>query len=410
MPYYNPISFNEANPGLVGAERGSQLLQNYMMFPQQLQQAQLENAIRQVQSKYAEPLTQQQLQQSQLDNIIKQAQAKYAEPAAQQDLQKAILYNKYYGPSAEAQMRLQGAQTGLAGSEAEKNRYMLSHPGYFGGEETKTIQALKDLGILKNNQINAATQNQSADQSNQSAGTSPLGTPFNTGNPMIDAILNKPFANSAYQQKMAQGFNWVHSPIDAKNYQIAQLSGMGIDPSESINLLTNGKTVPEIAQERGFDPKNLPEPDYLPTRGNVQQLNQRKSAMAAVSTLGNYVQQGLGPYARTIMNYSPKQISDAVTGMNRDQQVKFLAARGIVPELTTMRLASAGGKVTVHAIEAMQDASLSNIKILKSLVPNDVWIDAQKEIDSQINNAMNASNNAYTVGKRSQKLDRLEIR
>lgn len=336
----------------------------------------------------------QELRQAQLENMIKQVQANFAQPFAEQDLQKAKLYNQYYAPDIQSQIGLRGAQAGLAGSETQKNKYLLEHPGLMGGDAAKEIQSLMDLGLVNKDQLSKSNFN---GQQNSQSGFNPA--PFQTGNGLVDSLLNKPFAQMAYQQRMNQAFNWVHSPVDAKNYMVAQLAGAGVDPSEAVNLLSSGKTVPEILQSHGFDPSNAPEPDYLPTRGNVQQLNQRKAAMAAVNSLGDAVREGLGPYSQTIGGLSPQQTLDAIMGRNKEEQVKFLAARAIVPELTTMRLTASGGRATVHAIEAMQNASLNQIKSIRALIPKDVWIAAQKEIDDQINKAMNAANDSYKVGK-----------
>ncbi len=55
FPDFKRISFDEANPFLVGAERGQKLTQNQMQFPQDLYSKILSNQIAQVQSKYAQP-------------------------------------------------------------------------------------------------------------------------------------------------------------------------------------------------------------------------------------------------------------------------------------------------------------------------------------------------------------------
>lgn len=397
LPNFQRISFQEANPFLSGLISGQQIGQNFLNFPLSYKNQQLNNQILASKAKYASPM--------------EAARLAYQQAATPNLEAQTALTNKevdWSDPKMRSLLALQAAQSSNLNSETQRKQWELQHPGYMGGNESKTIQALMDMGIINNDNLqnggNKKNNGLNSDQSNSSY------APFNTGNSMVDAILNQPFSKIAYQNKMTQAFNWAHSPLDVKNYQVAQLAGAGIDPSEAVQQLTSGKTVSEILNDKGFDPSNPPSPDFLPTKGNIQQLNSRKSAMAAVNQLGSYVREGLGPYSQTIMNYSPSQIADSLSGMNRDQQVKFLAARGIVPELTTMRLSAAGGKVTVHAIEAMQDASLNNIKVLRPLISGDVWKDVQSEIDKQINNAMSASNSSYTLKKSKSNVDPLGIR
>jgi hypothetical protein len=92
FPDFQRISFNEANPGLVGAERGQNLMQNFMKFPQELQLAILQNK-------------------------IKGAEAKYAEPMAKEGLTKAQQENEWNPKIWQSEIGLRGAQSGLAGAQ-----------------------------------------------------------------------------------------------------------------------------------------------------------------------------------------------------------------------------------------------------------------------------------------------------
>jgi hypothetical protein len=208
-----------------------------------------------------------------------------------------------------------------------------------------------------------------------------------------------------YQQKMTQAFNWVHSTPDMKNYQVAQLAGAGVDPSEGISQLASGKTVPEILQTKGFDPNNPPEPDFLPTHGSVEKLKQRQVALKEVESIGKFVENGLGPYSHTFFNLSPLQIKDALLGMNDEQQQNFLAARGLVPELTNLRLTLANARTTVHAQDQMLNNSLLQINQFRGLVSDKNWLGAQKKMDQQLKNAFEKANEAYSVGRRKETPD-----
>lgn len=80
-------------------------------------------------------LLQAQLQQNQGLASIYGTQAQYAPQMAQADLIKANLANQYYGPSAQANINLTnqqanqaGTNTGLIGSETQKNQFMINNP------------------------------------------------------------------------------------------------------------------------------------------------------------------------------------------------------------------------------------------------------------------------------------------
>src|SRR5260221_13754567 len=94
FPDFQRISFDEANPMLMGMAKGQNLMQNFMQFPQDLQAKILANEIAKV-------------------------QAKYAEPMAQGGLTKLLQENEYNPQRWKAEMALQGAQTGKLGKETQ---------------------------------------------------------------------------------------------------------------------------------------------------------------------------------------------------------------------------------------------------------------------------------------------------
>ncbi len=354
---------------------------------------------------------------------------------------------KYTGPKAISEMNLQGAQAANARQEAAKIDYLLHHPGFLGGEESKTLQSLKDMGYLdssnqpltqpvNNAQGNAQTNNvnnltntplsntTSTSLANTLQSTSPQSTPlvnnltnslqntqspptsnvnpnapFSTGRPLVDAILNKSFAAPAYQRQMTSAFDYVHSTPDMKNYDIAQLAGAGIDPSVGVHELSSGKTVPQILQEHGFDPNNPPDPDFLPTRGNIQTLKTRQAALKEIDVMGNFITKSLGPYSRTIANMPVNQISDALQGKNKQQQADFLAARMLTPEYASLRSKLANGPAGITAVEGILDKSMLDMKPIRALVSPEIWTMAQKKADDVLKSSFAKANDTYKVAR-----------
>lgn len=202
-------------------------------------------------------------------------------------------------------------------------------------------------------------------------------------------------ATADYQQKRANAFAYATAPVDAKSYLLAQAAGMGINPDKAVEAFSSGKTIQDLALENGFDPNNLPEPDFMPTKGNVTKLKDRQAALAEMNALSKKVQEGIGRYATTIAGWSPQQLVDYAGRLNKNDQIKFYAARGIMPELTNMRLLASGAKGTVHAIKSMQDKALFNIKGLQSGMSPEVWQGVQQTMDDWISEAMGKSVKAY---------------
>lgn len=122
--YFQPLSFQQANPLLAGMQAGAQLMGTNL-------QNQLTSSL----LPYAAPQAQQQLLQAQLDNQKSQQLMPFVTPSAQQGLLQQQLANKttqaglpYVGPQAQANVGLTQAQGGLYGTEEAKNQWLLQHP------------------------------------------------------------------------------------------------------------------------------------------------------------------------------------------------------------------------------------------------------------------------------------------
>jgi NACalpha-BTF3-like transcription factor len=189
---------------------------------------------------------------------------------------------------------------------------------------------------------------------------------------------------------------WKSMPANAKMNVLAYANGAGIGIDEATRELAKGTSLDKLYEKHGFDPKNPPEPDFLSTQGNITKLKDRQAALKEMQVISKFVKEGLGPYSKTYGQYSPAQIADALKGKNDDQQAKFLAARGLVPELTGLRLMAANAKATVHAIKSMQEKSMMNIKIFESLVKPEVWQKAQDLMDHVLDKGMKKSVQSYS--------------
>ena len=208
-------------------------------------------------------------------------------------------------------------------------------------------------------------------------------------------------------EKNAEGYAWTKAPINLKNSMLAQAAGMGIDPSAAEKSFTEGKTIADLAKEHGFDPKHLPQPDYLPTNGNITKLKERQAALAELKSLKDFTTKNLKPYSETFLGYSPKQIVDSALGRNKNQLTKFLAARALSQEENLVRLTVANARGTIPAIKSLSEKAMADIKDFRSLVSKDVFEGARNLIDSELEKALKAASKSYTpkaTGSNSNKI------
>jgi len=414
---FRRLGWEDTNPLSMGISQGQQQAQSFMQFPQEMQKMQLANALAAIQNQFAPQMAQAELG-------YKQAQIPHL------NAQTGLLgeQTKWYGPKAQSDLQDALAHRGLMGSQQRQIDYQLQHPGFMGGQEAKTLEALKAMGILDLNNFQGNQQQQNAQQRGMPNMPPPMGknagemgeqmppvegqqqqgnaaAPFATGNPLVDAILNRPYAAQAVQQQQMKGYNWAHTPIDAKNYSVAQLGGAGVDPSTAVQALASGQSVPEIMEQLGFgsDSSKWPDPIYPATKSDITKLNQRKAALAEIQPISEFVTTGLAEYLPGIGNMSLTQIKDVVGGMNKDRQMKFLAAYGLMPELTNLRINLAGGKAGITAQKEMQEATYGHLKPLQQYLDKDVFIGAQRLMDKELTNAFDKANKAITnVGRKAK--------
>lgn len=405
-----------------------------------------------VQNQFLEPNMQAALRKQQLANQITQAQANVA--PQMNAAQLAYAQAKTPNLNAATQFLLSGqipeaqAQAAFIGTNAAKNQFNLANPATM---LTGFPQQIGELSVLRgldptifgNNQTAAPTSDQNTvnninsgvpfripgmpsagpvsssgqQQNSPILPPNPYGTPQNpaagadlsSGKPtfedaqdiLMKAMLAQPMANIArakYYSQQASGFAYKTMPSDAKSYAIAQLAGMGIDPTQASQYLSNGGTIQEAAQQRGLNPDNLPTPLYAATPSTVQLIQRRNQALNEINTIQPEITSAIAPYSRQFAGYSPSQIASAMKNDNPDQQSRFLAARALMPEMASLRLKAMGGNIGIEAIKEVNNQSMGNIKSFQGLVSPKVYTAAQNYVDQWINQGANAANKVGLAG------------
>jgi|GEM_PF-3512353 hypothetical protein len=203
FPDFQRISFDEANPWLVGAERGQKLTQSGMMFPQELQAKILANQIAQV-------------------------QAKYAEPNAAAALKTAQQHNIFDPRIWESEIGLRGSQSSELMSEAQKNKFLVNNPQYISPEGMLISQA------IQNQQGNQGGGNP-APQAGGSSNMGNIGIPNSATSSVANSLQNinakpgqlpqpnAPQFNSSQYNPNALAFNMPNLPSPTGNSALDNL-------------------------------------------------------------------------------------------------------------------------------------------------------------------------------------------
>ncbi len=203
-------------------------------------------------------------------------------------------------------------------------------------------------------------------------------------------------ANLSEQQSQAFAFNAL--PQNTKTYMIGQAQGMGVPAQQAIKAYMSGETISTLAQKMGYDPNNLPAPIISPTPQSLNQISVRRQARAELGVMQPFVTSALAPYSSQFNSYSPKQMWDAMSNDNPQQQMNTLAAIQLSPELISTRARSMGVNIGIETLREMSDKSQMNMKALQAFVTPQVFSGAQKIAESYINKGGNAANTVGLAG------------
>ncbi len=175
-------------------------------------------------------------------------------------------------------------------------------------------------------------------------------------------------------------------PVDEKKRAVGLTTAMGIDPVEGTQLLRSGKTLDQIAKDKGQNLEDLV-PVYPLGTENVKQLQRRSGYVAELKNLEQKVAEPLSKYPSKVRGYSIEQIADSLDNKNPDEMGKVLAARALSPEIAALRLKVAGGNIGIEAINELTNKSMGQMKIIESLVDTPTYLATQKYITQWLEDA-----------------------
>jgi hypothetical protein len=203
-------------------------------------------------------------------------------------------------------------------------------------------------------------------------------------------------------QQLINSHQWNSSPSTVKDAMVAYANGIGIRPDEAVAGFTAGKTLEEMAAERGMNPEDVSQSKvkYLATSGNVKIENERQKKVAELNVLEDRVTDAMAPYIKTFYGKSPEFIMDAFKGRNTDDLARYLAARALQPEMASLRINVMGGNVGHGAIEDIVHAALGKSDIPQSLVTPEIYKKMNHYAKEWLNEASQAATESvYGRGK-----------
>ncbi len=436
---FQRISFDEANPVMTAYGK----MQDIKGRMAQNQYANLLSQSQQMSNEYQPKTMAESLQAQKLQNALSQIAVQYAPQKEQAGIN-----------NTNASTGLMGAQTNKANADTRSTNFntanpLLNQPGVAGqlgawaylqqhpellkqidgnggggqqqpqgqqGQGQPTVGP--DMSYWNNKQppanplnglINGQTaQNQQAPMGNIAGGQPALGGSENLNDipglllKSITSELKRKNAMSELTQQKSDNYSFNSLPVDHKKDILGKAGGMGIDPQEAQQRYNNGETIEDMAESQGFDPKNLPEAIYPATTTDKTRIHFRQQALSEINTIQPILTEALAPYANRVNGYSPKQIAEAISGDHPDAQARFLAAKGLMPEMSSLRIKAMGGQVGIEAIREVQSASMGNIQSFQSLVSPEVYKKAQNYMDQWINLGADKANSVGLNPEKAQ--------
>jgi hypothetical protein len=187
---------------------------------------------------------------------------------------------------------------------------------------------------------------------------------------------------------MTAGGGFDKLPANEKKRAVGLTTAMGLDPVEGTQQLRSGKSLQDIAKEKGVKLEDFT-PVYPLGEENIKQLQRRTGYVSEIKNLEKNIAGATGKYQNKIFGYSFDQAADALSGENPDEQGKVLAARALQPELSALRLKVAGGNIGIEAIRELADKSMGNLKVFESLVDTEAYNAMQKYMTKWLEEAAN---------------------
>lgn len=199
-----------------------------------------------------------------------------------------------------------------------------------------------------------------------------------------------------HRKLQEQRAHWNSKTQQMKDHDIAIGQGAGFSGDETQAWLESGKQLKDLLYQHGYKNESDIEPIYQLTKANQTQYNNQKLASNEAAYLSKFIKNATGDYAYKVKGYSPSLIKDQLFGMNEDKQARYLAARGLAPELINLRLVLANAKSTVAAQNQLREKAMTDMKVFEPLVSEKTWVKMQDIMDNELQNMFKQSRKGFS--------------
>lgn len=292
------------------------------------------------------------LKQKQIENALKQLQSKKLEAEL-----------PYAGPTAAAELALKQRKAlnpllGEAGAAGQIGSllYLQSHP--------EIMQKVGDQSLSES--IKQTNYQTSINPSRKTDYAKLL-------KDNIEANLKRNVIETQLKEAQAKNYAWRSLPVEVRTGWIAQGLGMNIDPEKMIEYYNQGKGIKEIAKENGFDPDNIPAALYFPTATTKSRVQQVQQVGHELDYVSSKIGAAIKPYANTyslpiLGTMSPQTYKDMFgTEEQQKRYGRYIGALSLQTGLATGRSLLEG--TTRPGVEIMREVKNSSLKGISQRSP-----------------------------------------
>ena len=208
-----------------------------------------------------------------------------------------------------------------------------------------------------------------------------------------EANLEHNRATSDRQRQLISSGMFRSLPSSEKERVVSYAVGMGYTPDSAAKELSTGKTLQDLADQKGINLSDV-NPNYALTTPVITAMTNRTAFVKEIQNLESKIIEPLSKTFPRYAQYSIPQIVSAISNKNPDEQGKILAARAMQPELAAFRIKAAApnAQVGIQAIDELQDKALGNLKIIEATVSPETYRAMQGYISQWTGDAVNVFN------------------
>jgi len=195
-------------------------------------------------------------------------------------------------------------------------------------------------------------------------------------------------------QTRGELMRWTSLPVDWRSNTLAIGNALGYSARETEDAFIAGKSLEDMAKDKGLPADILPDPAYPPTKAQINAIQQRRGAQAEIEVLDKFITPAQAPYAQRVNGFPVQLAADSISADPKAQErvSDYVAAKMLQVEGFAARFKTLGGNVSEAAIDKLMQESLADFKIPGIVITPNIWEKASKKVTQKILEAGQAAN------------------